>query len=364
MPGPDGPWGDALVAAVRCRRGRRGGRRPQGAAHPAARRAGSARWRVRPAAPRRRRGRRSFAREAASRDRAGQNRRRACRWTPPRWRVAVIGHNARECPHPGRRQRHGAARGDRLAAGRHPRRAARTEVSLRARRRRAGRRRRAAAGPDDQPRDRRARAACPRSSTPTAPISSGGPPLERALWFGGDAPIGGRFPLHTDFTPDATGQSGWARPPWAGRRLHVDGAPGPRARSRRTADIGDLSSPRRQRPWSLPCRRRPIDILGTGHRCRPAPGRPDRHRRHRAGRHRPRAVIAEAAEAAREADVAVVVVGTNSSVESEGYRPQHRTPRPPGRPGPRGRRGEPAHRRGRQLRLAGRHAVAHEVAVP
>ena len=47
MPGPSGPWGDALVAAVRVRRGRRGADRPEGAAHPDAGRPGRRAGRVR-----------------------------------------------------------------------------------------------------------------------------------------------------------------------------------------------------------------------------------------------------------------------------------------------------------------------------
>ena len=71
------------------------------------------------------------------------------------------------------------------------------------------------------------------------------------------------------------------------------------------------------------------------------------------------ALIAEAAAAAAAADVALVVVGTNSMVESEGFDREHaRPPRPSGRPGV-GRGGrQPAHGRARQRGLAGADALA------
>ena len=133
MPGPDGPWGDALVEAVRGRRDRRVGRRPQGAAHPA-----RSPQRVGALDGIERRPSRCASR-TASRSPARRPSRARCCWrtdgdaaagTPPRCgAVAVIGHNAARRPHPGRRQRHRAAGVHRLAARRAPRRAARTPRS-------------------------------------------------------------------------------------------------------------------------------------------------------------------------------------------------------------------------------------------
>ena len=109
MPGPDGPWGDALVAAVAVRRGGRvGGRRPPAPAA-AARRRGSARWATprdvargpAGAGQRRAPGAADPARRAGH-DRADQRRRRAAAG-PRRRRVALIGRHARRDDRHGRR---------------------------------------------------------------------------------------------------------------------------------------------------------------------------------------------------------------------------------------------------------------------
>ena len=115
MPGPDGPWGAALVKAVERRRDRRVGRRPQGAAHPAAGAAGRcARRAPSPAEPVHVEDGPAFAREAAAEGIVLLENRPSRRSRPAlgRGRAALgRGHRRqrRQRPHPGRRQRHRAA---------------------------------------------------------------------------------------------------------------------------------------------------------------------------------------------------------------------------------------------------------------
>ena len=71
------------------------------------------------------------------------------------------------------------------------------------------------------------------------------------------------------------------------------------------------------------------------------------------------ALIAAAAAAAAAADVALVVVGTNSVGGVRGLRPHlARAARPPGRPGPRRRGRQPAHRRAGERGVPGADALA------
>ncbi len=120
-------------------------------------------------------------------------------------------------------------------------------------------------------------------------------------------------------------------------------APRPPARGSNSSPANRLRSPHPRRPI-------PEDPPDEGGRLRARPPGPQRD---------PDELIAEAVEASRGADTAVVMVATTDRVESEGFdRRDLEAARPPGRPGPRGRRRQPEHRRGRQLRLPGRTALA------
>ncbi len=146
------------------------------------------------------------------------------------------------------------------------------------------------------------------------------------VYFGGDAPIGAArtFEFHTVFTPEATGPIGLGFSAVGTGRIFVDGEL--RAEATTEADGTDLGAAFLAPPSVSTeidtVAGTPIDVrieferagaiegmsnamsitIGT----EPAVADPD-------------ALIAEAAEAARAAEVAVVVVGTNSRVESEGY---------------------------------------------
>ncbi len=236
MPGPDGPWGDALVAAVRGRRGRRGRRRPQGAAHPARSPRGSAR------SDGHRPGRAGARSRTASRSPARPPPRARCCWRtdgePAVGRrrrcgsVAVIGHNAADA----RTQGGGSAtvlpERHRLAAGRPARRAARRRrhATASARSSQEG----VAELPldaADQPGDRRARRCGCGSSTRTAPSCSPRT-AARPRWSGSaatrrsatSATLELDHPLHPDETRrgPARLRRGRPRPGLRRRRALVD----------------------------------------------------------------------------------------------------------------------------------------------
>ncbi|MDQ0801462.1 glycoside hydrolase family 3 C-terminal domain-containing protein [Arthrobacter sp. SLBN-112] len=146
------------------------------------------------------------------------------------------------------------------------------------------------------------------------------------VWFGGDAPIreSSTVRLHMIYTPDETGSIRLGAATVGRTRIHVDGALVHEANievdgkdiaesflapASSTAEIPvtagialDVLVELDTSNWTGPLDNALSVTVGT----EPADTNPE-------------ALIIEAAKAAREADVAVVVVGTNSRVESEGY---------------------------------------------
>lgn len=146
------------------------------------------------------------------------------------------------------------------------------------------------------------------------------------VWFGGDAPIreSSTVRLHTIYTPDETGSVHLGAATVGGVRIHVDGILVHEAEVEVNGkDIAESFLAPQSSTVEIPVtagvavevlveldtsnRRGPLDnalsvTLGT------EPAQID-----------PEVLIIEAAKAARQAEVAVVVVGTNSRVESEGY---------------------------------------------
>lgn len=146
------------------------------------------------------------------------------------------------------------------------------------------------------------------------------------LWFGGDAPIAesATLVLETHFTPESSGPLSLAFAALGTARLFADGEVVLKATTEAEGtDLGAaiLSPPSRSAPLTVTAGtsvhlRAEFDLRGrTGTLARAlaftlgtTPSQTD-----------PRTLIDEAAQAARAATAAVVVVGTNATVESEGH---------------------------------------------
>ena len=331
MPGPDGPWGEALVAAVRVGRGPRGRGRPQGVPDPAAGRPGGRlegfeprrpnRWpsrthRVRP------RGRRRGHGDGAQRRRAAVD---ACR-PSPRLRSSVT------TPAYARTQGGGCATvvPEQMVTPLDGIRAAfRAPTSLTGGRGGAGGHRRAAAGADHQPGHRDPGVLVRFLDANGNELFAEDRRSTALVWFGGDAPIAASatVELHTHYTPDETGavRLGFAAVgTWPRSSSTASAARRGHRRSGRNRPRRRVPGPAVRVRCRSQCDRR-VAARGpdrTGHcrprRCRcPTPWRsPSASSPTTAD---PDGLIAEAVEAAAAAEIAVVVVGTNSRVESEGY---------------------------------------------
>jgi len=146
------------------------------------------------------------------------------------------------------------------------------------------------------------------------------------VWFGGDAPIraSSTVRLHTTYTPEETGVVRLGAATVGRARIHVDGTLIHDANIEvQGKDIAEsfLAPPSSTVEIAVTAGAA-LDVLvelDTSERTRPLDNALSITIGTELADTDPEALIIEAANAAREAEVAVVVVGTNSRVESEGY---------------------------------------------